>query len=318
MSPRMVVTDHAFADTKHEQAAAALTGAEFAEYSVDTEDAAIQAVKGADVAFVNFAPMTSRVLSTMKRGSTVIRYGIGFDNVDLQAAKAAGVRVANIPDYGVETVADHAATALLTLARRIASFNREIHVHGWIKPTGLGPILSMRQHTLGFLGFGRIAQAVHKRLRPFGVTTIAYDPFAPPSIFDELGVQQVALNELAQRTTALSVHAPLTSETESVVSKDFVTKMPQGAFIVNTARGGLIDEEALAEAVDSGHLSGALLDVTHPEPVPEDSRLRSVANVLLTPHAAFYDEESIDNLQRLASEEAIRALEGAELRCPVA
>jgi D-3-phosphoglycerate dehydrogenase len=318
MSPRMVVTDHAFANTKHEQAAAAQTGAEFAEFSVDTEDATIHAVHDADVAFVNFAPMTARVLSSMKPGSTVIRYGIGFDNVDLEAAKAAGVRVANVPDYGVETVADHASTALLTLARRIAFFHREIHSHGWVKPTGLGPILSMRQHTLGLLGFGRIAQAVHNRLRPFGVTTIAYDPFAPASVFHELGVEQVDLDELAQRTTALSVHAPLTPETDSVVSKDFIAQMPEGAFVVNTARGGLIDEGALAEAVDSGHLSGALLDVTRPEPAPEDSPLRSVDNVLLTPHAAFYDEESLDNLQRLASEEAIRAVEGAELRCQVA
>ncbi|MBK0418092.1 C-terminal binding protein [Leucobacter sp. CSA1] len=318
MTPRIVVTDHAFATTRYEQEAARSVGAAFAEYAAATEDETIAAVAGADVAFVNFAPMTRRVLQTMQPGSTVIRYGIGVDNVDLPAAEERGVRVANVPDYGIETVADHAAASLLSLARRVPFYDRAIRDDGWSTPTGLGPVRSLRQHTVGLLGFGRIARSVHKRVSAFGAKTIAYDPFCPDEAFAEAGIERVTLDELARRATALSLHAPLTPETENVVDAAFLARMPEASIIVNTARGGLIDEEALAAALDSGRLAGALLDVTRPEPVPADSPLRDAARLLFTPHAAFYDEESLDNLQRLASEEAVRALSGATLRCRVA
>ncbi|MBL3699363.1 C-terminal binding protein [Leucobacter luti] len=318
MPPRIVVTDHAFADTRHEQSAAAALGAAFEEHAVSTEADTARVVAEADVAFVNFAPMTERVIAAMKPGSSIIRYGIGVDNVDLAAATARGVRVANVPDYGVETVADHAAASLVALARRLPFYDRAIRTDIWVAPTGLGPVRSLRQHTVGLLGFGRIAQAVHQRMRSFGATTIAHDPFCPAEVFAAAGVESVSLAELAVRTTALSVHAPLTPDTEHVINAEFLASMPPGSVVVNTARGGLIDEAALAAALDSGHLAGAALDVTRPEPVPADSHLRATARLLLTPHAAFYDEESLDNLQRLASEEAVRAVTGEPLRCQVA
>lgn len=318
MPPRIVVTDHAFAGTRHEQAAAQGLGAEFSEHQASSESETIEALAGADVALVNFAPMTDQVLRSMKRGSTVIRYGIGVDNVDLAAAREHGIRVANVPDYGVDTVADHAAASLLTLARRIPFYDHAIARDGWVAPTGLGPVRSLRQHTVGLLGFGRIAQAVHHRLRAFGVTTIAYDPYCPSETFAALQVESVSLEELARRTTALSLHVPLTPDTEHVVDAAFLDRMPEGSLVVNTARGGLIDEDALVRALDSGRLAGAVLDVTSPEPAPQDSPLRNCERVLLTPHAAFYDEASLDNLQRLASDEAVRALQGEPLRCQVA
>lgn len=318
MTARIVVTDHAFADTRYERGTAAAHGATFAEHSCVTQSETLAVVGDADVVFVNFAPIDAAVLGAMKPGTTVIRYGIGVDNVDLAAAREVGVRVANVPDYGVETVADHAATGLLTLMRRIVPYNDCIHSDGWVSPTGLGPVRSIRQHTVGFLGFGRIAQAVHRRLAPFGPSFVAYDPFCPPEVFESARVPQVSIRELAERSTALTIHAPLTPETDEVVDADFISLMADDAVIVNTARGGLIDEAALADALIAGKLAGALLDVTRPEPVPLDSRLRSVKRLVLTPHAAFYDEQSLDNLQRLASEEADRALRGEPLRCQVA
>lgn len=318
MTASLVVTDHAFANTHHEQEAARALGASFAEHACKTEDETIAAVSGADVAFVNFAPMTARVISSMKPGSTIVRYGIGYDNVDLAAASARGVRVANVPDYGVETVADHASASLLSLARRIPFYNQAIRENGWVAPTDLGPLRSLRQHTIGYLGFGRIAQAVHARLSAFGARGIAYDPFCPEDVFRELDVEQVDLETLSRRATALTVHAPLTPETDHVVDADFLARMPAGSIVVNTARGGLIDEPALAAAVQSGHIAGAVLDVTRPEPLPLDSALRDVDHLLFTPHAAFYDEESLENLQRLASEEARRAVRSEPLRCQVA
>ncbi|MFB8386759.1 C-terminal binding protein [Microbacterium sp. NPDC055910] len=318
MSQRIVVTDHAFADTHHEQAAARIAGASFCEYAAKTEESAGEAVVDADVALVNFAPMTRGVLETMRPGSTVIRYGVGVDNVDLVAAAELGIRVANVPDYGVETVADHAAASLVALARRLPLYDRALRSDGWVTPTGLGPVRSLRQHTIGYLGFGRIAQAVHRRLQAFGVRSVAYDPFCPDEVLAAASVERVDLDELSHRATALTLHAPLTPETSNVIDAAFLSRMPEGALLVNTARGGLVDEEALGAALESGHLAGALLDVTRAEPLPADSPLRDVPRLVITPHAAFYDEESLDNLQRLASEEALRALNGDALRCQVA
>lgn len=318
MSSRVVVTDHAFSNTDYERAVAEAAGAEFAEHSCATVEETVAAVEGADVALVNLAPMTAEVLGTMRTGSTIVRYGVGVDNVDLDAAREAGVRVTNVPDYGVQTVADHASAALLALSRRLAPFDAEIRAKGWVTATGLGPIRGWRQHTLGVLGFGRIGQAVANRLRPFGPTIIAYDPFCPDEVFAASGVERVGLHELAERATAISVHAPLTNETRQVVDDAFFNRLQDGAILVNTSRGGLLDESALASALRAGRLAGALLDVMQQEPIPLDSPLRDLPNLTLTPHAAYYDEESLDNLQRLASEEAARALRGEDLRCQVA
>ncbi|MBK0422736.1 C-terminal binding protein [Leucobacter sp. CSA2] len=318
MNDRIVVTDHAFSDTHHEQAAAQRIGAEFAEFSARTEAETIDAVARASIAFVNFAPMTRAVLSKMKPGATIIRYGVGVDNVDLDAARELGIKVSNVPDYGVETVADHAAASLLALARQIPNFDRTIHTEGWTSPTSLGPLRSLRQHMIGYLGFGRIAQAVHRRLRAFGAQGIAYDPFCADEVLYDAAVERVELDDLARRSTALTLHAPLTSETKNVIDGEFLSRMPDRAIIVNTSRGGLIDEAALEIALNEGRISGAILDVTSVEPLPLDSSLRQARGLVLTPHAAFYDEESLDNLQRLASEEAVRAAFGEPLRCQVA
>lgn len=317
MHARVVVTDHAFASTHHERRVAESHHAEFAEHACTTEVQTLEVMTEADVAFVNFAPVSRRVLGAMKPNSTVIRYGVGVDNVDLNAAREFGIKVANVPDYGVETVADHAAAGLLTLSRRIPFYDRGIKEEGWVSPTSLGPVRSWRRHTVGFLGFGRIAQALHRRLAPFGATFVVYDPFCADEVLASHRVERMSLEELAARSTALSVHVPLTPETRDLVDSDFLAAMPSGAILVNTARGGIVDEAALLHALDTGHMAGAMLDVTTVEPLPADSPLRGHDRVLLTPHAAFYDEESLDDLQRLASEEADRALLGKTLRCQV-
>ncbi|WP_111721135.1 C-terminal binding protein [Homoserinimonas sp. OAct 916] len=317
MQQRVVVTDHAFQNVVQEAAMARALNADFAEFSCASEAETVAAVTGADVAFVNFAPVNHAVLSALNPGATVVRYGIGYDNVDIETADELGVQVANVPDYGIQTVADHASAGLLTLARRIPMFNHEIRARGWIAPAGLGPIRSFRSMTVGLVGLGKIAQEVVARLRPFGFQFVAYDPYCPRDVADSLGVQIVEINELAQRSHAISLHAPSTSETHRIINAEFLSKVPEGAVIVNTARGSLIDEAALVEAIRSGRVAGAALDVTDPEPVPSDSPLRELPGVVFTPHAAFYDEQSLHRLQQLASEEGARALRGEPLRCKV-
>lgn len=314
---RMVITDHAFAGEEFERAAAAELGADFAVFSASSQAEAIEAVRGADIAIVNFAPMTAPVLAAMNPGATVIRYGIGYDNVDLEAASELGIAVCNVPDYGADTVADHAVTSILALIRKLAAFSKEIADDRWPSAAEHAPIRSMAETTVGLLGTGRIGAAAARRLAPFGFTVIAFDPYADPATAAAQGIELVGLDELFTRSNVISLHAPATPETTGIVSAENLAKMPRGSFIVNTARGALIDQDALLDALRSGQLAGAALDVTVPEPLPAGHPLRTQPDVLLTPHAAFYSEQSLRDLQRLAAEEALRAGRGEALRCQV-
>jgi D-3-phosphoglycerate dehydrogenase len=314
---RMVITDHNFAGEDFERAMAAQLGADFEVYDVSTEADAAEAVRGADIALVNFAPMTATVLRAMNPGAVVVRYGIGYDNVDLDAATRLGIRVCNVPDYGADTVADHTVTVVLALLRKVVQFDRALAGGGWPSPTELAPIRSMAETTVGLFGTGRIGLAVARRLRPFGFEVIAYDPYANADSVADAGIALVGLEELFAQSHVLSLHAPATAETTGIVNAENLARMPAGAFLVNTSRGALVDQDAVLAALDSGQLAGVALDVFQPEPLPADHGLRSHPNAILTPHTAFYSEQSLRDLQRLAADEAGRAGRGERLRCPV-
>lgn len=317
MSLKVVVTDEAFGTVIHERAVAEKFGAEF-EHHQCTDVASTQSVvHDARVAFVNFAPITRDVLERMSAGALIIRYGVGVDNVDLEAARELGIRVANVPDYGVDTVADHAATSMVALLRKLAVFDREIRAEGWASIQIGRPIKGFQDTTVGLLGAGRIGLAVAKRLQAFGMTVLAVDPYADAAALAAAGLTLVTLDEMVGRADGLSLHMPLTDGTRHVVNTKFIDHLQPNCMIVNTARGGLIDEAALARGLASGAVGGAALDVFDPEPLAEDSPLRHLSNVILTPHAAFYSERSLDNLQRLAAEEAGRALADEPLRCSI-
>jgi D-3-phosphoglycerate dehydrogenase len=310
----VVVTDQAFGGVERERAVAESHGCSFAEFDARTEDAAREAVAGARVAFVNFAPMTERVLAELAPGAVVIRYGIGYDNVDVAAARELGVRVANVPDYGADTVADHAVALLLALLRRLDVYTGALRT-GWVAPAAAGRIRGFGETTVGLIGTGRIGRAVAARLAPFGFRVIAFDPFVDAETLVAAGITAVTLEDLLAQADAVSLHAPLTEANHHLIDAARLAEMKPGAVIVNTSRGSLIDEGALADALGAARLGGAGLDVFETEPLPETSALRRLPNVLLTPHAAFYSDTSLANLQRLAAEEAGRALAGEPLRC---
>lgn len=310
---RVVVTDHAFREVGGEAAVAARFGADFAQYQCRTEAETAEAVAGAQVVFVNFAPITGKVLRSLAPGATVIRYGIGYDNVDIEAAREAGVSVANVPDYGSDTVADHTVACLLALLRKLDAYDRRVHEDGWCAPPDLGPLPGFADTTVGLIGFGRIGRSVHKRLSAFGFTVLVHDPYTNPGA----DVRVTDLDTLLSASHAISLHAPLTEETRHLLNATTLGQLRHDAVIVNTSRGGLIDHEALADAVESGRVRAAALDVFDGEPLAADSRLRTLPQLLLTPHAAFYSDASIAALQRLAADEAARALAGEPLRCPV-
>jgi D-3-phosphoglycerate dehydrogenase len=312
---RLVVTDQAFGNTRHEQAAARAGGAEFAEYQCRTEDETLEAVRGAQAVLNNFAPMTERVMQAMAPGAVIVRYGVGVDNVDLVAAKALGVRVCNVPDYGVEEVADHAAAMTLALARKLDSYGAGIRDGHWAIKQMVGGVRSLRETTVGLIGLGRIARAYATRMAAFGCRVVGVDPYVSDDQARAAGIEPLSQEAVIDGAHVLSLHVPLTPGTRHLIDAARLARMPEGAILINCSRGGLVDETALAAALVSGHLAGAGLDVFETEPLPVTSPLRSAPHLLLSPHAAFFSDASVQLLQRLASEEALRGLQGEPLRC---
>jgi D-3-phosphoglycerate dehydrogenase len=313
----VVVTDQAFGGVERERSVAEKRGASFADYQIRDEAATVRVTAGAKVVFVNFAPITAQVLDGLAPGAVVIRYGIGYDNVDVSAASDRGIRVCNVPDYGADTVADHTVALLLAGLRRVAGYSARIRAEGWAEPSDVGPIKGFADTTVGLVGTGRIGRSVAARLRPFGFRILAADPFVKSEDLEGTGIELVTLEELLEGSDAVSLHAPLTPENHHLLDARALSRTRPGVVIVNTSRGPLVDETALVAALDAGTVAAAGLDVHEVEPLPQDSRLRSFPDVMLTPHAAFYSEASLANLQRLAAEEADRALAGEPLRCAV-
>jgi D-3-phosphoglycerate dehydrogenase len=314
MTSGIVVTDHGFGDLARERDLAVRFGLHFTENACRDEDETAEAVRDARVVFVNVAPMTRAVLSGLPRSAAIVRYGVGVDNVDLDAARDLGVTVSNVPDYGAETVADHAVTLLLTLGRRIIELDADVRQRGWIDAAGIGSFRGFDETTVGLIGAGRIGRAVASRLRPFGVRVLAFDPVADRDELAGAGIELVDLDTVLAEAHGLSLHAPLIESTRGIIGAEAFRRMRDGAYIVNTSRGGLVDEAALVSALRSGKLAGAALDVFETEPLPQDSQLRTLPGVILTPHVGYLSDGSLIRLQVKAVEEAERSLRGEPLR----
>ncbi|MBF2734980.1 MAG: C-terminal binding protein [Betaproteobacteria bacterium AqS2] len=314
---RAVVTEHAFEDLAAEREAAAACGVELEDCQCKGGEDVVRALAGTDAALVQLIEVPAAAVAGMKEGGTLIRYGVGVDNIDLAACAERGVRVCNVPDYGLGEVADHSVALLLALLRRLPALDAEVRAGGWDLKPALGAAPPLDECVVGTLGFGRIGRAVLRRMRAFGVQVIAHDPVVDPEDMRAEDVAPVELDELFARADAVSLHAPATAATRGLVDAARIVAMKDGALLVNCARGGLVDEEALAAALRAGKLAGAGLDVFGAEPLPAASPLRGAPNLLLTPHAAWCSRASTARLQRLAAEELGRALRGEPLRCEV-
>ena len=312
---KLVVTDQAFGNTRYEAETAAAYGADFSAFQCRSEDEALAAVQGAHVVLNNFAPMTRRVMAALAPGAVVVRYGVGVDNVDLAAARDLGVHVCNVPDYGVDEVADHAVAMTLALARKLGRYDGGIRAGEWQIGRMVHGLRSLSRSTVGLIGLGRIARSYATRMAAFGCRIVGFDPFVPDDVARAAGITPLPRDQVLASANILSLHVPLTPETRHMIDAAAIAQMPEGAILINCSRGGLIDEAALADALQRGHLSGAGLDVFEQEPLPPASALRSAPHLILSPHAAFYSDASVDTLQRLASEEALRGLRGEPLRC---
>jgi D-3-phosphoglycerate dehydrogenase len=314
--PRIVVTDATFPRLDHEKAVAARYGANLEEACCSSADDVLKAAAGTDVLLVQFAQITSEAIDRLAPNAAIVRYGLGLDNIDLKSARRKGIRVAYVPDYATGEVADHTVALILAALRKIIPLDRSVRNGRW-DPVGVAkPIQTFSSSTVGFIGFGRIGREVHARLKPFGFRSIVTDPFADVAQVNAAGAIPVDLDTLFTMADVITLHTPLTNETRHVVNASRLGTMKSTAIIVNTARGGLIDLAALEEALAAGRIGGAALDVFEQEPLPLTCRLKNLENVILTPHVAWYSEQSTDRVQSLAADEVDRALSGKPARCP--
>lgn len=315
---RVVVTDYKFPSLGAEAAAAEAFGATFEAYQCTNPAEVVAAGTGANVVVVQASVFGNEAVAAMAPDGTIIRYGAGYDNVDVAAAAARGIRVAYVPDYCTDEVADHTATALLALLRKLAVFDASVRAGHWNAVAAGRPIRPFSETLVGFVGLGRIGRAVMARLRPFGFSFEVFDPYLAPDSISALGATaSSSLSDLAARVDAMTLHAPSSPQTRHLINADVLSRMKPTAVLVNAARGDLIDGEALGAALRAGRIRAAALDVFEREPLPPDSPLRSLPNLHLSPHAAWYSDASMDRLQALAADEIRRALQGLPPRCPV-
>lgn len=314
---KVVVTDYTFPALAQEEAAAREGGAAFAAHQCRTADAVAEAVAGADVAVVQFAPFGPAAAAAVKPGATVIRYGVGYDNIDLAAARAHGLKVGYVPDYCTDEVAEHTAAAALMMLRKLPMLDASVRRGDWAAVKVAKPMKPFSQTVFGFYGLGQIGRAVQARMAGFGFRFIAADPGLSEADAVALGVERVSAEALLETADIVSLHAPATAETTGFFNAARLGRMQAHAVIVNAARGPLIVEADLAEALKGGVIGGAALDVFGTEPLPADSPLRDAPNLMLSPHAAWYSEAAIGRLQGLVAEDIARALRGEGPRRPV-
>jgi D-3-phosphoglycerate dehydrogenase len=261
---------------------------------------------------VQYAPIDADVIAALPAVRVLARYGVGVDNVDLDAAAAAGVWVANVPDYGTEEVADHALALVYALLRAIPRLDRAVRSGDW-DVTAVRPLRRVSTLTLGIVGAGRIGRATAEKARGVGLRVIVADPDA--ASLD--GYEVVEFEDLLRTADIVSVHAPLTAATRHLIDAAALGRMRPGSYLVNTARGGLVDVDAVLEALTSGQLAGAAIDVLEHEPPGPDFALAAHPRAIVTPHAAWYSEESYRTLKQEAAREVVRVLEGGRPRSPV-
>ncbi|MBV7485366.1 C-terminal binding protein [Bordetella sp. BOR01] len=314
---RVVITDYTFPNVDQERAAAQQHGAGLFTFQCKTAEEVADAVEGANVVVVQFAPLTEAAIARMAENAGIIRYGIGYDNIDVPAALRRNFSVGYIPDYCTAEVADHTASLILASLRKLPQLDASVRADDWNAVATARPMMPFGEITVGFLGLGRIGSSVLARLKAFGFRFLVADPQLDRAQAESLGVVPVDRAALFAQSDLISLHAPATAETTHVINAASIATMKKHAVIVNTARGKLIDEDALADALASGSLGGAALDVFEAEPLPQASPLRTAPNLILTPHAAWYSDAAIIRLQELAAEDIARLLSGRGPRCPV-
>jgi D-3-phosphoglycerate dehydrogenase len=278
---------------------------------IATENEMIARTRDADALVTSASPVTRGVMSALEGLKVVARTGVGYDVIDVPAATELGVIVVNIPDLWVREVANHALALLLAWNRKIVVLDRQVHAGVWSAGVPGERTGSLHGETVGIVGLGNIGSAFARRAAALETKVIAYDPYVELARFTALGVERVAsLDELAARADYVSVHTLLNAETHHLIGEAFLKRMKPTAVLINTSRGPVVDEQALARALEERRLAAAALDVWEQEPVAKDNPLLRMDNVIATPHAAYFSSPAVAQVPRRCGEEVARVLTG--------
>jgi D-3-phosphoglycerate dehydrogenase / 2-oxoglutarate reductase len=312
----VAVTDSPFPSLDPAKAALARVDPELRMAKSTSAEDILAVARSADAILVTYAKLPRELLRQLPRCKVIGRFGLGVDNIDIKAAAELGITVTYVPDYCMHEVSDHAMALLLALARKITVSNKLVQGGRWeISP--LVPIHRLAGRVLGLVGFGNIPRALAPKAKAFGLRVITFDPLVSPAICTAVGVEPMTFEAMLATSDFVSIHAPLTPATQGVFNAETFRQMKKGAFLINTARGPLVDETALVAALDAGHLGGAALDVVAVEPLSSDSKLVGRDNVILTPHTAFYSVEALEELQTKCASDVARVLRGEPPVYPV-
>jgi len=306
---RAVIIEHGYPTSKYENEIITAAGGEFIDASNRSLEEALRIAEACEGVMVRRLEVTRDLIRRFKKCRILTRYGVGTDNVDVDAATEAGIIVGHSPLYATDEVSVHAASLLLACVRDVAGTHKRLEAGAWDVERPVR-IRRMAGCTLGIVGFGNIGRAVAHKFGGWDLRIVATDPFVEPAHAIRLGVGPIPLDTLLESSDFISLHCPLLPETRCLINRQTLAKMKPGVILVNTARGGVVDTQALLEALDSGRVAMAGLDVFEEEPLPVDSPLRKHPRTVLTDHAAWYSEESQVQLQKTVAQEIVRVCTG--------
>jgi D-3-phosphoglycerate dehydrogenase / 2-oxoglutarate reductase len=311
---KVAITDWSFNDLSVEQQILETHGGLVEARQCKTEAELISLVRDADAVITQFARVSRPVIESMAKARVIVRYGIGVDNVDLEAARTRGIPVCNVPDYCIDEVADHTLAFILAATRQVVPHCLGVRAGQWKLAVPLGALKALRDLQVGVIGCGRIGREVVRRLAAFKCRIRVFDPAVTAQDVQAAGGQLVpSLDELLRSSDLLTLHCPSTPQTRRLINQDALSKLRPGAILINVGRGDLVDTGALVAALQSGHLSGAALDVCDPEPIPVEHPLLKMANVIVAPHIASASPTAVKKLRESAAHLAVKALQGEPL-----
>lgn len=309
MSFSVVAIDHGYPSMALEEQIITRAGGTFVDCEMLPPGDRPDAIQNADALLVRWLRITPTIIKSLRRCKIIIRYGVGTDNVDAEAATEAGIMVGHVPYYCTDEVSNHAIALWMACVRKVVSTHQRLAAGGW----GINPAEKMWRsagRTMGLIGLGNIGQATARKLQGWNMRVLAADPYVNPDRAAALGVTLVDLQELLRHSDYVSLHVPLLPETRHLIGANEFALMKPGAILINTARGPIVDSGALIDALDSGKIAAAALDVFEEEPPPADAPVRKHPAILLTDHVAWYSEESEAELKRTVAEDAVRVCKG--------
>ena len=307
---KVVFTDYDFPSMDIEKGVLSEIDCEIISPQTNNEDKLIEICKDADGLIVQYAPITEKVINSLTKCRVISRYGIGVDTIDLKAARAKGIHVCNVPDYCIDEVADHSLSLILSLGRKIVKLSNSVSAGVWDALGVSKPVYNFKKQILGLIGFGKIPQNLFIKAKNFFKEIVVYDPYVPKEIVTKFNLRIATFYEVLRSSDFISIHCPLNDTTKYMFSLREFQLMKKTAYIINTSRGGIINTKDLYQALNSGLIAGAGLDVLEKEPPGIGFELTKFDNVIITPHAGFYSESALEDLKYKTAFNVLQVLKG--------